>query len=355
MSFDKDTVKEQLTIEDIYALLEDLNGEPEMIDDYIVSKTICHNGDSHKLYYYDNTQLFRCYTHCSNVFDIFDLVSKVKDIDLDTSIYYVVNFFNLQHRIDSVETEFLYDDWRTLKKWSNLFETDDNKEYIKLPEIDKNILQNYPQPYLANWEKEFIPKEVCDYMNIRYNPTSGGILIPHYDRDNRLIGIRERTLIQENEKYGKYRPSIIGGKMYNHPLSFALYGLNKNKKAISTMKTAIIFESEKSVLKYGSFTDIESNIAVACCGSSISEFQIRLLKNLGVENIIIALDKQWKIYGDKEYKIWEKKFKEIAKKCRGMNISYLIDTDNIIGYKDSPIDRSWDAFYELFLNRKELI
>ena len=47
MSFDKDLVKQQLDIEDISSLLEELGGEPEIYDDKIVSKTICHNGNSH--------------------------------------------------------------------------------------------------------------------------------------------------------------------------------------------------------------------------------------------------------------------------------------------------------------------
>ena len=107
MSFDKDMVKDQLDIDDIYSLLEHLDGEPEMFDDKIISKTICHNGDSHKLYYYDNTRLFHCYTHCGDAFDIFDLVSRVQDIDLNASIFYVVNFFNLQHKIDEIEDDSL--------------------------------------------------------------------------------------------------------------------------------------------------------------------------------------------------------------------------------------------------------
>ena len=59
MSFDKQTVKEYLELEDIYNLLDYLNGEPQMFSNYIVARTICHDGDSHKLYYYENTQLFR--------------------------------------------------------------------------------------------------------------------------------------------------------------------------------------------------------------------------------------------------------------------------------------------------------
>ena len=50
MSFDKDLVKQQLDIEDISALLEELGGEPEIYHDKIVSKTICQDGNSRKLY-----------------------------------------------------------------------------------------------------------------------------------------------------------------------------------------------------------------------------------------------------------------------------------------------------------------
>ena len=71
------------------------------------------------------------------------------------------------------------------------------------------------------------------------------IKIDHYDKDNNLIGIRERTLIKENEVYGKYRPAYINKQMYNHPLGFALYNLNNSKDNIKKMKKVIIFERRK--------------------------------------------------------------------------------------------------------------
>ena len=93
MSYSKDSVKRKLDIEDIYTLLEYFGAEPEYNGDNIVCKTICHNGDSRKLYYYENTSLFTCYTHCGS-FDIFELVQKVKGLDdLNNAIFFVVNFF----------------------------------------------------------------------------------------------------------------------------------------------------------------------------------------------------------------------------------------------------------------------
>ena len=91
--FNKDEIKNNLTIEQIYELVAELGGEPIMtnLGNSFVAKTICHNkfGEgSHKLYYYDNTKLFQCYTDCGASFDIFELVTKVKNINEEYRIYY---------------------------------------------------------------------------------------------------------------------------------------------------------------------------------------------------------------------------------------------------------------------------
>ena len=105
MSYSKEDVKELIEIEDVYTLLEYLDAEPQMYSDYIIAKTICHNGDSRKLYYYAESGLFKCYTHCEDAFDVFELIQKILDInDLNKAIYWVVNFFNLTHKLSDAET-----------------------------------------------------------------------------------------------------------------------------------------------------------------------------------------------------------------------------------------------------------
>ena len=76
-------------------------------------------------------------------------------------------------------------------------------------------------------------------------PSSQAIVIPHYNENNELIGIRERTLIKENEQYGKYRPMYLNKQMYNHPLGFSLYNLNNSKNNIKILEKAIVFERGK--------------------------------------------------------------------------------------------------------------
>lgn len=165
-----------------------------------------------------------------------------------------------------------------------------------------------------------------DNANIAFDPVQWGIVLPHYNIDGKLIGIRERTLIKEEENNGKYKPAILNYQMYNHPLGFNLYNLNNSKDNIRKIKKVIIFEGEKSCLKYASYFGIHNDISVAVCGSSLTNYQVQLLKSLDVDEIIIAFDKQFKEIGDNEFKGWVKKLKDINKKYSLMvQVSFMFD------------------------------
>ena len=354
MSYSKEIVKDNLELEDIYSLLDYFNAEPEMYSNYIIAKTICHGGDSHKLYYYENTQLFKCYTGSCGTFDIFELIQKIQDIeDLNKAIYFVVNFFNLQSKINETDDDFSIEDWKIFSRYDKIEDIEINNEKVNLPYYDETILRWFPQPLIIPWYKEGISKEVCDYMGIRYNPETGVILIPHKDENDKLVGIRQRTLVQEDEKYGKYKPTKINNKLYNHPLAFNLYGLNKAKENITNMRTAIVVESEKSVLQFMSYFGTAANICVAVCGSSLSKYQFQLLLDSGVQEIIIGFDKDFQEFGTDEYKQVVDKLEKIYHKYGAyVNISFLFDKENNqLGYKDSPLDCGKDKFLYLFRNR----
>lgn len=352
MSYNKDEVKEQITIEDVYDLLEYFGAEPEMFNTYITALTICHGGDSHKLYYYDNTALFKCFTGGCGTFDIFELVQKVKQIDdLNQAVYFIVNFFNLQSKL-SDNSDFDIEDYKILSNFKRQEEVEPRIwEKTLLPEVP-NLIRYYPQPRILNWEKEGISYDITKFMGIKYDPVNGSVMIPHYDMDHRLIGIRQRTLVQNDEIYGKYRPARINGQLCNHPLAFNLYGFDKAKDNIETMQLAIVVESEKSVLQYMSYFGVKNNICVAVCGSNISRYQFQLLLNTGVKEIVLGLDKDFQEIYSKEYdenlkkidKLYEKLSAEVA-------ISVLFDKYNLLGYKNSPLDCGKDIFLYLWRNR----
>lgn len=109
---------------------------------------------------------------------------------------------------------------------------------------------------------------------------------------------------------------------------------------------------EKSCLKYASYFGENNDISVACCGSNLISYQIKLLLSLGVQEIIIALDKQFQKIGDLEWEKWTAKLKTFYNKYgHYVNISYMFDISNLLQYKDSPIDQGKDTFLQLFTER----
>ena len=378
MKYNKDELeelKDSLTIEQIFELVAELGGEPQMKDSFFVSKTICHNPTgfgSYKLYYYENTKLFKCYTDCSSTFDIFELVLKVKNVNgemksyygkegqliprewgLFDAINYVIAYFNLSfNTFDFESTGYILEDWEIFKTYERINEIKEKEQIVELKQYDSKILTHLPQPRILPWDYEGISREVMLHKGIAFNPRSHGIVIPHYDMNGTLIGIRERTLVKEEEKYGKYKPSILNKQMYNHPLGFNLYNLNYSKDNIKLLQKAIVFEGEKSPLLYASYFGEENDISVACCGSSLISYQVHLLLSLGVKEIIIAMDKQFQEIGDDEWIRLTNKLKSIHSKYGAYTqISYLFDKGKVLDYKDSPIDKGPDIFMQLFKER----
>ena len=357
--YDKDTLKENLTIEEVFDLVSELGGEPTMGNGLFTARTICHGGDSHKLYYYENTRLFHCYTGCGDAsFDIYDLVLRVnktagiQNFSLPRAIAFVARYFGYTAETFNFEdNQEASEDWQIINNFKRNKEKN-QPQIVELKTYDNKVLKYLPHPHIIPWEAEEITFDIMESRGICYDPMNEGIVIPHYDIDGNLIGIRERTLIKENEVYGKYRPAYISGKLYNHPLGFNLYNLNNSKKAISTFQKAIVFEGEKSCLKYASYFGQESDISVACCGSNLINYQVKLLLSLGVKEIIIALDKQFQKIGDNEWQKWVIKLKTLYNKYGSyVNISYMFDKNNLLQYKSSPIDEGKEKFIKLFKER----
>ena len=373
MTFDKNEIKNNLTIEQVEDLLGELGAEPQKYnDETLTCKTICHGGESHKLYYYDNTKLFHCFTECSESFDIFDLVLKVKrlageqaphyengeekwgEYQLNHAIYFIAQYYGFAPQTENFsEKQLDLDDFKIFQKYEQSLNKRQYKKEIEIKKYDDSFLKNYPRPIIASWEQEGISKKIMDKRGICYDPVQHSILIPHNNVNGDCVGIRRRTLIKEQEeKYGKYKPAIINKIQYNHPLNFNLYNLNNSKKAIGVIHKAIVFEGEKSPLLYATYFGEENDISVACCGSTFSSYQFYLLKAAGADEIIIAFDKQFKKLGDKEWEGWVKKMKTFAKKYGNeTNLSFIFDTEDLLPYKASPIDCGPEIFLQLFNNR----
>jgi len=356
--YDKDKLKESLDMESVASLVSHFGGEPIMKNGHFVAKTICHNDfgeGSHKLYYYENTKLFKCYSNC-DILDVFELVIKVKklqeeiDMQLPQAMEFVASFFGISEEF--AHDEDLTEDWRVIHNYDRIANLNLENKVVELKTYNKDLLKYYPQPRILPWLQDGISEQTMKEAGIAYNPLTGGILIPHFNIDGDLVGIRERTLIKDNEARGKYLPSIINKIQYSHPLGFNLYGLNNSKDNIKAMGTALVVEAEKSVLLYNTYFGIENSIACATCGSNLINFQYQLLVDLGVKEIIIGFDKDWKVDGDEDYKKVIKRLINIEKKYGScVQISFLFDNLGLLDYKDSPLDKGREIFEQLYYNR----
>ncbi len=361
--YDKLKIRESLNSDHIFDLLQEFGGDPISTPFGFTSSTICHNmpGEgSRKLYYYNNTDLFQCYTGCAeSSFDIFQLVIKVFqiqkhiDFDLNDAIRWVAQKYGLSGE-KAENQDDLIDDWKHFVNYERIQDLSLKSNEIVLKEYDESILNrlNYSIK-LTPWINEGISQEALNKFKIGFYPGEDQITIPHFDKDNRFIGLRGRTMVAADaDAWGKYRPVKINKVWYNHPLGMNLYGLNWSKDNIKTVKKAIIFESEKSVLLYGSYFGIDNNISVACCGSSISSHQIQLLIDAGAEEIIIAFDRQFKNIGDEEFKRLKANLMKLREKYKNIVlISFIFDKNMITNYKSSPIDEGPEKFLQLFKER----
>lgn len=364
MRLNKDEIKEQLTTDMVEDLVRDFGGDPQETNFGFIAGTICHNhpGEgSHKLYYYENTKLFRCYTGCDATFDIFELVCKVHNLgnpgsewSLYNGVRFVANKFGISGEYIDAEDEFGgLPDMGIFDKYSRIKLLPEDQKRVQLKLYDYHILDRLCYPKIGDWIDEGMTQEVLHDALIGFCPSTDQITIPHFDEDNRFIGLRGRALGKEEAAlYGKYRPMQLNGQMYNHPLGLNLYNLNNSKENIKKFHKAIVFEGEKSCLLYRSYFGAENDLSVACCGSAVSYWQMNKLIEYGAKEIVIAFDRQFQKLGDAEYEHWTKNLRAINLKYSNyVKISFLVDTKNKLGYKDSPIDKGPDIFKELFKDR----
>lgn len=356
-------LKELLSEDDIKNILESLDGEVSYEnDDYWISNTVCHCGAKHKLYYYKESKSFYCYTNCGSM-DIFSVISNHFDYDLD-EFPKVVEYISKVTGISLEKTGFgnqtrqnKLSDFAFIKRFKmmsnktsrKLKTTDDIKVY------DESILKTFQQCYYSDWIREGISIASMKKYEILYSANSQAIIIPHRNISNQLIGVRCRNLSEEMiESCGKYTP-FKSGIFYNHPLGKNLYGLYLTKTGISKRRKLCIVEAEKSVMQSDTMFG-EDNFTVAVCGSSISDIQKEIIINkiidYQIREIIIAFDKQYQTVGDDEYNEWVTKInKQIGCLRNYAKVSVILDTHNLLDYKDSPTDKGKDVFLKLYQDR----
>lgn len=338
---------EQLNTEKIIQLMERL-GATDYVqkNGYVIFPTICHNEDaseaSMKLYYYENSHIFQCYTSCESmsIFEFLKHYYRTRNIDFDwfTDIYQVVlDCSNYNPSFGDKPEQY--------KQIRDMYKAAQPKP---LPTYPEGILDCFTKFYPPEWLNDGISKEAMDKYNILYSIPQNKIIIPHYNVDGKLIGIRGRALNDwEVENVGKYMPVKIEDKWYAHPLSLNLYGLNQNKNNISKTGICFLFEAEKSVLQMESFK--RPNCAAAVCGSQFNKYALKILiQTCYPQEIVICFDKE-ELPGESKY--FDKLYSMGKKYSHYAQFSFIYDREGLLDLKDSPTDKGEEIFEQLLEKR----
>ena len=353
----------KLSVNHVYKILEYLKAEPKIESSgNISSRTVCHRGignGSRKLIYYENSKLFVCYTGCAEEhFGATKLVMKAAKVNYEGAV-------DIIERLTGV-----YDDFITYTEGfdEDLDELSEDLEYIKSNKVkentfevtkyDKKLLNSFYPLYHNSFLKDNISIESMKKFGVLFDVDKNRIIIPHYyHEDDSLIAIRcrnlEESLVELGLKYTPVKMEVGSKKIAIASKTGAyLYGIGRVAEAIKLNKIVILFESEKSVMQMETYYG-KDNCAVATMGSFLSKRHIEILQEFNVEEVVIAYDKEYEVYGSKEDKLYRKKLRKriIEKLLPHFKVSVIYDKWNYIGYKDSPSDHGRETFNKLFEKR----
>lgn len=338
---------DNLQLEDIKHLLQVLEIPFRETDAALIMPTVCHNesveGASWKLYYYKNNHLFYCYTNCEamSIFKFLRNFYETRQIEYDwyQDIYLAIKNCSSYNKIESFQKPI----YKSLKERYG-----QQRKVKQLPQYDNGVLGCFTKIYPPEWLEDGISKDAMDKFNILYSISQNKIIIPHYDIDERLVGIRGRALNDwEVENVGKYMPVQIENKWYKHPLSMNLYGLNFNKDNIKDTGVCFLVESEKAVLQADAFSI--PNCTAAVCGSNFNKYQLNiLLKACQPKEIVICFDQEEK-KGEEDY--FNKLYAICKKYEQYTNFSFIYDRWGLLELKQSPTDRGEEIFKKLIEKR----
>lgn len=313
-------------------------------------RSYCHHpdgGGNFKLYAYfdddDSVHLY-CYSSCGSL-NLLGFIMRYKDCDYHTAQNELNMIVGQRHQTGFVAQELFNPAKQLEKKHERKSDTD-------IKRLSAEILSSYSPYAYEGWIEEGISEETQYKFGIRYSIPENKVIIPQVDEDGQLIGIRGRSLDPyEIETYGKYRPVTFRGKILSFPTSLNLYGLYQNRETIRKTKQVILFESEKAVMQLDSMMDGHGN-GLALSGQSISDYQIRKLMELDINEVVVGLDKDYRNETERNLRA-NMIVKMFSKLLIRFNVTVLFDNvDGLLNYKDSPTDRGKDVFLKLMRNRK---
>lgn len=283
----------------------------------------------------NNKYLNYCnYTRGVDYSDNEDLISLVQynlNIDFVGAIKYLHKLFGFQYSYTKSKQKEKDDSWFVFSKYIRRKRKVCNVN--DFDPMDEGILTDFVPAIHINLFKEGITGKTIKKFELGYSFKWKRTIFPiRYWLDGSLMGYNGRSSVENCEIFNIPKYFITPGMKKE----INLYGLWQNMESIKEANYITVFEAEKSVIKRDSRCD---STGVALHGHSMSEEQVRIILGTGVQEVIIAMDKDVPI-------------EEVWHMCEHFygtrKVSYMFDKWNLLGPKDSPADASIKIYNHLF-------
>ena len=205
-------------------------------------------------------------------------------------------------------------------------------------DIDKDYYSRFSDEIPQEWVEEgILPEEMRKY-DIRVDHRSNRIVYPVLDAEFNMIGVKGRTRFQNYKDIG-----IMKYMNYNRIGVLDYFtGMKQAQDGIRGKNEIIIVEGIKSVMKLDQWG---YNNVVSAETSILNEYQIALILQLHIKDVVIAFDK------DVEFK----KIRDCTNLLkRFVNVWLVQDKQKLLEEKDSPCDQGEDVWNKLYERRVRL-
>lgn len=308
---------------------------------------------SPKLIFYPDSHIFMGYT-AGRSYDIISLVQtrlallKQPCSFLD-ACQFILDTTNINpDSISRVKKEGHVYDWSNLERFIRV-----RKYGNQLSEYNRNIIDTLPPLYPQAWIDEGISEETMDKYQIRYYERCNQTVIPCFDDEARLVGVRVRNWDKDRVEQAKYMPLVtLDGQCYKFNTNQVFYGINYNKPEIERTGKAIIVESEKAVMKLDTYMG-RHNIALGMYGSNLGIQRRNQLLKMGVNTVSYVVDNDFIGQDDAFFEQWREKIQHFIKLWDGFcRVEIVWDNLGLLGPKENATDRTKEIWEQLWENRE---
>ena len=308
---------------------------------------------SPKLIFYPDSHIFMGYT-AGRSYDIISLTQtrlallKQPCSFLD-ACQFIIDTTNINpDSISHIKKEGHVYDWSNLERFIKV-----RKYGNQLSEYNRNIIDTLPPLYPQAWIDEGISEETMDKYQIRYYERCNQTVIPCFDDEARLVGVRVRNWDKDRVEQAKYMPLVtLDGQCYKFNTNQVFYGINYNKPEIERTGKVIIVESEKAVMKLDTYMG-EHNIALGMYGSNLGIQRRNQLLKMGVNTVSYVVDNDFIGQDDAFFEQWREKIQHFIKLWDGFcRVEIVWDNLGLLGPKENATDRTKEVWEQLWENRE---